>query len=544
MVKKIRIKNFKSLEDVEIDISQLTFLFGANSSGKSSFLKALMFLRSNLDIHKNSKVNYKISDNLHLRTFEQVVTNHKTNRIIQIELELEGKYRFPKISSDLINTTLKQEQLNLLLHTREYSSNDNIGEEKMYKCNFYFEVMIEGKESINRESCNIQIESDNSDIFFVRNESGEKFCSEEGDHSNLFNSKIESGDFWVSSILNKNYNLHGNGEQPKHWKNLKSRQKIRTMYQMLEFLSIKENVLREVEKFLKLKHLGITREIPKSEILYAEFDSSRNIYYGLTSFLEEMSHREMNYKVDELDDISIFEAKWPPEYRSQLRVGQKRLPIKRTVSITGRSKRDIVQIRLFELINSTLLYFEFGLIYRIFWSEVDGEKKILNFNLQDGKMNMLEFENASSGFIQLFPIIAVCCILTESLSKLIPVDDPDFFSTVLLEQPELHLHPKLQSQLATFFNFIMKNTSENKRIFIETHSEHLIRKIQVLIAKGELEREKVGVWYFKKVDGVTKVEKMEIDENGLFKKDWPDGFFDDSIDLTMELFEALRKRKN
>ena len=86
--------------------------------------------------------------------------------------------------------------------------------------------------------------------------------------------------------------------------------------------------------------------------------------------------------------------------------------------------------------------------------------------------------------------------------------------------------------------------ADDNCMIIETHSEHLIRKLQVLIAKGELAREKVGVWYFKKVNGITKVEKMEIDENGLFKNDWPDGFFDDSTDLTMELFEALRKRKN
>ena len=43
IIKKIRIKNFKSLEDVEIEMNQLTFLFGPNSSGKSSFIKAMMF---------------------------------------------------------------------------------------------------------------------------------------------------------------------------------------------------------------------------------------------------------------------------------------------------------------------------------------------------------------------------------------------------------------------------------------------------------------------------------------------------------------------
>jgi len=75
-------------------------------------------------------------------------------------------------------------------------------------------------------------------------------------------------------------------------------------------------------------------------------------------------------------------------------------------------------------------------------------------------------------------------------------------------------------------------------MFIETHSEHLIRKIQVLIANGELDRDKVSVMYFDNNEGSTKIKKMEIEENGFFKEPWPYGFFDDSANLSWELLTA------
>jgi len=69
-IKKIRIKNFKSLEDVEIEIKPLTFLLGPNGSGKSSFLKALKFLHKNIFPLKNlieKKItNYEICNNINL----------------------------------------------------------------------------------------------------------------------------------------------------------------------------------------------------------------------------------------------------------------------------------------------------------------------------------------------------------------------------------------------------------------------------------------------------------------------------------------------
>ncbi|MCY7362642.1 MAG: DUF3696 domain-containing protein [Ignavibacteria bacterium] len=168
-----------------------------------------------------------------------------------------------------------------------------------------------------------------------------------------------------------------------------------------------------------------------------------------------------------------------------------------------------------------------------------------------GKDNFkIYMSNSSSGYIQIFPIVAFAFIFKKIETKHINKDEnyvkyiyrefvnekEDLLNTLLIEQPELHLHPKLQSKLAELFSETIKNSDNN--MFIETHSEHLIRKIQVLIANGELDMDKVSVMYFDNNEGSTKIKKMEIEENGFFKEPWPYGFFDDSANLSWELLTA------
>ncbi|MBE0551277.1 MAG: DUF3696 domain-containing protein, partial [Ignavibacterium sp.] len=150
--------------------------------------------------------------------------------------------------------------------------------------------------------------------------------------------------------------------------------------------------------------------------------------------------------------------------------------------------------------------------------------------------------NASSGLLQILPII--------STSFFVPNLDKVFSKYIrLIEQPELHLHPKLQAMLAEFF---CHKALRDRTFIIETHSEHFIRKIQVLIAKSDQEKshqdlkDRVGVYYFQKDKdtGQTSVKEMQMEDNGFFKEPWPDGFFDEASDLAYALLEAQINRKN
>lgn len=84
------------------------------------------------------------------------------------------------------------------------------------------------------------------------------------------------------------------------------------------------------------------------------------------------------------------------------------------------------------------------------------------------------------------------------------------------------------------FSSIISENVENA-IYVETHSEHVIKKLQVLIAKKQLSLDDISVLYFDNKNGKTSIRKLEIEENGFFKEPWPDGFFDESIALGREL---------
>ncbi len=105
--------------------------------------------------------------------------------------------------------------------------------------------------------------------------------------------------------------------------------------------------------------------------------------------------------------------------------------------------------------------------------------------------------------------------------------------TILIEQPEVHLHPTLQ---AKFIETLLSIGSKNV-YFIETHSEHIIRKLQVLIKekKFKIKPEDVTIHYFKRDPTKFSVTEHNISENGKLSPAFPQGFFDASYSLVKQL---------
>lgn len=100
---------------------------------------------------------------------------------------------------------------------------------------------------------------------------------------------------------------------------------------------------------------------------------------------------------------------------------------------------------------------------------------------------------------------------------------------VWVEQPEIHLHPKLQANLADFFieSALKKKSAVNW--IIETHSEALILRIQRRIREGKLNPNNVSINYVSRKTGTSStIKELRLDDNGLFIDQWPDGFFEES----------------
>jgi predicted ATPase len=105
--------------------------------------------------------------------------------------------------------------------------------------------------------------------------------------------------------------------------------------------------------------------------------------------------------------------------------------------------------------------------------------------------------------------------------------------TILIEQPEVHLHPTLQAKfIETLLSIGSKNT-----YFIETHSEHIIRKLQVLVKNKQfnIKPEDISIHYFKREPLKFMVSEHKILENGKLFPSFPTGFYDTSYSLVKEL---------
>jgi len=135
------------------------------------------------------------------------------------------------------------------------------------------------------------------------------------------------------------------------------------------------------------------------------------------------------------------------------------------------------------------------------------------------------------GFSQLLPIVLL------GLKS-------DRGSILLFEQPEIHLHPKLQANLA---DFLLRMALLEKRIIVETHSDHFINRLRRRIAedpKDEL-KDKVNILFVNPPhdgQGAT-IEPLKIDRYGVIEN-WPPDFLPESADEAREIIMAgLRKRK-
>lgn len=126
------------------------------------------------------------------------------------------------------------------------------------------------------------------------------------------------------------------------------------------------------------------------------------------------------------------------------------------------------------------------------------------------------------GFSQVVPILAQIWKSTRS------EEHGKKMTYYVVEQPELHLHPKMQAKLADVLISAIK-TGKNKsiRLVIETHSETFINQLGKAIDKSLISPDDVGIYLFDKSDsdGKTKITESSFDAQG-FLTQWPYGFFD------------------
>ena len=153
------------------------------------------------------------------------------------------------------------------------------------------------------------------------------------------------------------------------------------------------------------------------------------------------------------------------------------------------------------------------------------------FNVRPrGASRSVHLSSVGVGVSQVLPVILLC-LLSEAADLLI------------LEQPELHLHPALQKRLA---DFLLVFVGAGRQILVETHSDHLVNRLRYQVASDDTDeiRDLVKLIFAEQKDGITTYRESDINEYGGLSEDWPDGFLDISARSAQDLVrQSLRKMK-
>ena len=218
----------------------------------------------------------------------------------------------------------------------------------------------------------------------------------------------------------------------------------------------------------------------------------------------------------------------------------------RSVGLAGERMVDVLMSHdgCFEATNTLLKIMDFP--YRLRLNDVDSHGNLVEVSVKDCHAgatagNTIGIPDVGSGVAQLLPIVVqIAAVGLPNASNPEPL--------VLVEQPELHLHPHWQAELAKMFSAAvhraerMGDGGRSVQIVAETHSEHLILSLCNEVAAGRLRPDEISILALSEGNetGAVLAYSIRVDESGDFKDRWPSGFFPDRMRILKDRQGLLR----
>ena len=194
-----------------------------------------------------------------------------------------------------------------------------------------------------------------------------------------------------------------------------------------------------------------------------------------------------------------------------------------TVKIGGTAKT------LLQLVNQWMCD-EFQVLEQLHLEAVDKAEIVRMLLGDEHSVKDINVAAMGEGVSQLIPIV----------SKLVSQRPGDCLA---IEQPEVHLHPGLQSHLADLLIDVIQRGRGHRQVIVETHSEHLLWRVRRRVAEGTLKASDLAIIYVEKGEAESTVRELKLNEDGHFDDDdWPKGFFDQAYQDAMALVRAGSKK--
>lgn len=502
-MRQIGFKNFRKFENFPLlDLSPITILVGENNAGKSTVVKAILSVLDFLDTtYFNSDPTDKSILNqyfyfnksyfAHIGTFKRALYNKANDGKIHFTLTLDDL----KFDIDIIGQTDDEESIN-----------GRIDKLSVKIIQWNFDVIFDftnddicaifnkkPSELYISRFCNLPDKDNEIKKYIIKeNTEIEKYFKSVPDsaviHTKITGNSEMLGGRLISCLLYRLTDKLESSIQPENNNGEKDKQDfiLDLNDEMVKFLKENNNIFRRLGLFgTQLSFSGDSNV----EYIYAHAVTQTVIYSAkdTNDYFVKTIHEFANLRIQKDSNAYKFIIKWMKE-------------------------------------------FNIGVSYEI--KSVGGEAHIVKIHAED--KSCVNLADKGMGSIQLM------ILLFRLATKIAEKSTHRYFgrenTTVIVEEPEQNLHPMLQSKLADLFFEL--NSEYKFRFLIETHSEYLIRKTQLIVntkfnSEAKLRENPFKVYYF---PSEKDPYAMEYRTDGKFSNKFGSGFFDEASKLAFKIF--------
>ena len=519
MIEGLQIKNLRSIYDSgKIELKPIMILLGANSSGKSTFLRSFPLFTQSVDKKLRGPISWFDSSFVDYGDYK-TAKNRYANEEEGIGFKywysdgtlLNWKRFYDKRGNSIYPDELKKGELSFEL--KEDNKGTYISKVSICTVNVEFEL------SVKERSANIQFVI-NGKPFDTQEKLFLNFSTSFGILPSIASNKSSNSDNDVSSysvIYNKLMSILKNLCD----KRLRNTQRLAVL---LNTGNLNKRLFLEA-----LKRGGEIQSLQKNVKNWTEQNEQFNIIYNYFLLLK------LNTIIDTLnDEIAMFYHRC--DYIAPMRAEGSRF-----YRIQG------LQVESVDPYGHNLLEFIASLTDKEKKSFDDFISSILKVTVEvpseSGTKSLriktlngdFSLADVGYGYSQILPVISklwhTTYVIENRYSMIGRLRFHEFYKNILLmEQPELHLHPAMQAKVADTLIRTIKRTKEadeRATLIVETHSQAIINRIGRRIREGELLPDDVSIILFSK-DRENKnsiIKQISYTEKGQLK-DWPYGFFD------------------